>query len=107
MPRIRCRMRRVKCDKVLPACAHCIASGLQCTYLARRPRKSQKAQPDLIVRKPLRPADRRAREGGDIRKSSKPALSPPVRQLATDDGNYQADDSDGGDAEDSEDALIP
>ncbi|KAF2684158.1 hypothetical protein K458DRAFT_451950 [Lentithecium fluviatile CBS 122367] len=38
---LRCRSRRVKCDKILTGCAHCASHGAQCMYSARRPRKSK------------------------------------------------------------------
>ncbi|KAF2798598.1 hypothetical protein K505DRAFT_99337, partial [Melanomma pulvis-pyrius CBS 109.77] len=51
----RCRLKKVKCNKVIPTCIYCLESGVQCTYLARRPRNSQnlhhKSTP--LVRRPL------------------------------------------------------
>ncbi|ORX98826.1 hypothetical protein BCR34DRAFT_576908 [Clohesyomyces aquaticus] len=41
---LKCRFRRVKCDKVIPACAACAAAGVQCIYSPRKPRKSHKKQ---------------------------------------------------------------
>ncbi|CAI6234133.1 unnamed protein product [Periconia digitata] len=40
---LRCRSRRVKCDKTLTGCAHCAAHRQPCVYSARRPRKSHKS----------------------------------------------------------------
>ena len=37
----RCRLRRVKCDKVKSGCTNCTEARAQCTYSARRPRKTQ------------------------------------------------------------------
>lgn len=51
----RCRLKKVKCDKVIPTCVYCVESGVQCTYLARRPRNSQKLHQKSVsvVRRPL------------------------------------------------------
>ncbi|PSN67376.1 hypothetical protein BS50DRAFT_390498 [Corynespora cassiicola Philippines] len=43
---LRCRARRVKCDKTLSGCANCAGHEAQCIYSARRPRKPQKAHQD-------------------------------------------------------------
>jgi hypothetical protein len=39
---LRCRARRVRCDKILTGCAHCASHAAQCVYSARRPRKTNK-----------------------------------------------------------------
>lgn len=57
-----CRFRKVKCDKVTAGCAKCIGEGAQCTYSARRPRKSQKAHQESTFGRPLLPAKRGADE---------------------------------------------
>lgn len=59
---VRCRFRKIKCDKVTAGCAKCIGDGAQCTYSARRPRKSQKAYQESTIGKPLLPAKRGADE---------------------------------------------
>ncbi|KAF2730826.1 hypothetical protein EJ04DRAFT_555118 [Polyplosphaeria fusca] len=49
----RCRARRVKCDKIIPACAHCIGIGVPCVYSARRPRQAQKSHREAAPQRPL------------------------------------------------------
>ena len=53
---LRCRSRRVKCDKILSGCSHCANHAAQCVYSARRPRKSNKASQHLIGQRSLLPA---------------------------------------------------
>ena len=49
----RCRLRRVKCDKVITGCANCCEARAQCVYSARRPRKTQLQK----VQRPLPPLE--------------------------------------------------
>ncbi|KAF2475444.1 uncharacterized protein BDR25DRAFT_301108 [Lindgomyces ingoldianus] len=70
----RCRMRKVKCDKVLPACALCIESSVQCTYLARRPRNSQKVHPEPAPQRRLLPAERTAHDAREASPGPKHTL---------------------------------
>lgn len=53
---LRCRSRRVKCDKILSGCANCASHGQPCVYSARRPRKPQKASRDDAAPRALLPA---------------------------------------------------
>lgn len=46
---LRCRSRRVKCDKILSGCANCAAHAAQCVYSARRPRKPHRLQQHCTV----------------------------------------------------------
>lgn len=93
---LRCRSRRVKCDKILSGCANCASHSAQCVYSARRPRKSQKqsAQEPAIPR-PLLPA------------AQFPSLSPADVDSITHDAesDHGSKGSEQSDYED--DALIP
>lgn len=53
---LRCRSRRVRCDRHLSGCSNCASHGTQCCYSERRPRKSrsQLIRPDAP--KQLQPA---------------------------------------------------
>ncbi|PVH97118.1 hypothetical protein DM02DRAFT_616722 [Periconia macrospinosa] len=53
---LRCRSRRVKCDKILSGCANCASHGQPCVYSARRPRKPQKANREDAAPRALLPA---------------------------------------------------
>lgn len=52
---VRCRSRRVKCDKLLSGCANCASHGQSCVYSARRPRKSQTNGQVSAAPRPLLP----------------------------------------------------
>lgn len=53
---LRCRARRVRCDKILTGCAHCAGHAVQCVYSARRPRKPNKAFQHQVGQRSLLPA---------------------------------------------------
>lgn len=52
---LRCRSRRVKCDKILSGCANCNSHRTQCLYSARRPRKAQKSSPPPGIKRQILP----------------------------------------------------
>ncbi|KAF2639740.1 hypothetical protein P280DRAFT_550431 [Massarina eburnea CBS 473.64] len=54
---LRCRSRRVKCDKMLIGCQNCASHGQQCVYSARRPRKPQKHAQEGATQRTLLPAN--------------------------------------------------
>lgn len=54
---VRCRLRKVKCDKLLPKCANCNEARTQCAYSARRPRKNQKVHHDKTAQRPILPVE--------------------------------------------------
>lgn len=53
----RCRLRRVKCDKVITGCANCCEVRTQCVYSARRPRKTQTQKQQRALLPPEGSAD--------------------------------------------------
>ncbi|OAF99373.1 uncharacterized protein CC84DRAFT_1210248 [Paraphaeosphaeria sporulosa] len=53
---IRCRQRKVKCDKTLTGCANCKRYEVECIFSARRPRKKQNPHSGTALSKPGRPA---------------------------------------------------
>lgn len=52
----KCRLRKVKCDRLLARCTNCTQIDAHCTYTARRPRKAVKTQYGEVPQKQLLPA---------------------------------------------------
>jgi hypothetical protein len=76
---LRCRSRRVKCDKILTGCAPCASHGAQCVYSTRRPRKSNRtSQPQQKGKRSLLPA----LEKSSILPTAEPALDNELRASA-------------------------
>jgi len=54
---VRCRSRKVKCDRVIAGCANCAGVGDKCIYSARRSRKGQKSHQVFTTTRPIFPSE--------------------------------------------------
>lgn len=80
---IRCRLRKVKCNKVLSGCAHCLEAATQCTYSARRPRKVHKTHQEIVTQRPLLPAAKGVNVASNERRDG--SVSDPSDETRSDD----------------------
>jgi len=54
---IRCRARKVRCNRTIAGCANCAGVGAKCTYSARRPRKNLRSHQAVATPRPIVPSE--------------------------------------------------